>query len=207
MEGKDWAAVVLGLFALGVSGFTFLRQDSLQRDIEERQFAPLLVPGVEQEARGDNTIDVWVGFRHMRKRADALQLQDKPLRMVMPVRNAGEGVAILLQQRARPVKDCDDERLKREAEDFPDDNVQRLHYYVVRPGESEQLFYNTRKRPKLAKLYRDAALNETTVNVLIRYTDALGKKLRWTCVIYTRGTTEDKLWSLSESVYGERRVD
>ncbi len=161
MEGKDWAAVVLGLFALGVSGFTFLRQDSLQRDIEERQFAPLLVPGVEQEARGDNTIDVWVGFRHMRKRADALQLQDKPLRMVMPVRNAGEGVAILLQQRARPVKDCDDERLKREAEDFPDDNVQRLHYYVVRPGESEQLFYNTRKRPKLAKLYRDAALNET----------------------------------------------
>jgi hypothetical protein len=78
---------------------------------------------------------------------------------------------------------------------------------VVRPGESEQLFYNTRKRPGLKKLYRDAALNDTTVNVLIRYTDALGKKLRWTCVIYTRNTTDDKLWSLSESVYGERSVD
>jgi hypothetical protein len=79
----------------------------------------------------------------------------------------------------------------------------RLHYYGICAGESEQLFYNTANKPRLDELYRRLVEGETTARLVLRYTDTLSRKLRWTCITYTRGSRDGEIWSVSEARYGD----
>ena len=192
----EWMALGVAFGALVISGVAFVLQARSDTRAEERASAPLLVPGVEQDARGE-MVDVYVGYRHITKRADLLMLETDPVRVVMPMRNAGEGGAILLPDRARPVASCD------AADGLPRADKSRLHYYAIRAGESEQLFYNASNKPRLTELYRRLVKGKTTARVVLRYTDTLSRRLRWTCVTYTRGSPDGKIWSVSEARYGD----
>ena len=211
---KDFSApqllsVGIGVFAIAVSVWTFERQQNagdkqaafergvveaqaqFQAEIEERQSAPLLVPGVEINDRG-KYITVFTESGPVGKRADRLLIVEDPGRLIIPMRNVGEGVAILLRERVKAIPSCAD------APSYtviPPRGLERLGHYVVRPGESEQLSYLSTEYGRLVDL--------TDLSLLVRYTDAIGRKLRWTCVHYSRGTGQ-RGWSVAEPVYGER---
>jgi hypothetical protein len=209
-------SVGVGAIAIAVSVWTFWRQQdttdeqaaferdvveaqaAFQTEIEERQSAPLLVPGVELRDRGKR-ITVFTESGVVKKRADRLLIGGRPARLIIPMRNVGEGVAILLRERVKTIPDCAD------AEHYtaiPPRGLERLGYYVVRPGESEQLAYLA-PNSRVAAEYRGAR-NANSLNLLVRYTDALGRKLRWTCVRYSQGKGQ-RGWSVAAALYGERR--
>jgi hypothetical protein len=203
-----FASVVVAVVALSQSSSTAREQQELQREIEERQSAPLLVPGVEHEMRLKRQRFQIVGsHRQVVKLANFLRIYWDPKKpeeepyIVVPMRNAGEAVAIVLDEEARLIRDCDHARRRR----LSRSGVERLGFYVIRPGESEQLYYAPRGHdaPQVAEEYR-AASDEQEASVLVRYTDQLGRKIRWTCVTYTRGGPDDEYWSVSKPVYGER---
>ena len=170
--------------------------------------APLLVPGVEPRSReGRKQFQIVGSYRVVNKLANFLQIYWNPRKpkrepyIVVPVRNAGEAVAILLDEEARFVRDCESvggRRLNRQG-------VERLGFYVVRPGESEQLYYAPRgdDASTVAREFMEAS-DALEVNLLVRYTDQLGLKIRWTCIGYTRRTEDDDRWSVAKPVYGER---
>jgi hypothetical protein len=203
-----FGSVVIAVVSLSQSSTTARDQQDLQAEVEERQSAPLLVPGVEQEMRLKRRRFQIVGsHRQVVKLANFLRIYWDPGApelepyIVVPMRNAGEAVAIVLDEEARLVRDCDNARRRR----LGRSGVERLGFYVIRPGESEQLYYAPRGSDavRVAEEYR-AASDEEEVSVLVRYTDQLGLKIRWTCVTYTRDGSNDEYWSVSKPVYGER---
>ena len=135
-------------------------------------------------------------------------------RLVMPMRNAGEGVAILTQEFPIPVETCAEDAIARTAPSKEELERQglfgRLSFYVIRPGESEQLAYRPTENnyPELIEKYRKAA-DAAEVNLILRYTELLTRKLRWTCVRYTRSKPKNPNtpprggWSASDALYGE----
>lgn len=190
-------SVVLAIVAFVVSCSASERQEKFQRDVEERQSAPLLVPGVPLDQRGKKIVFYPEAGGPLEKRADKLFLSDKPTRTIVPVRNAGEGMAILLGERFKLLESCDDAAIESVgAPDAP------LGYYAVAPTASEQLGSLAPRDSELADTYRDA-FRARQVFVLLRYTDVHRNKLRWTCIAYTRESTAGG-WSLDYPVYGQK---
>jgi hypothetical protein len=217
-EAKDWiaiASVVVAIVSLGFAiaaqrkaSSTADEQQQLQRQIKERASAPLLVPGVEQRVRlGTERFQIAGSYKEVVKLANFLSIYWNPRKptaepyLVLPVRNVGEAVAIVLDEEARVVRDCDTVSGRR----LNGRGVERLGFYVVRPGESEQLYYAPRgdDASVVAHEYKDAS-DALEVSALVRYTDQLGQKIRWTCTTYTRGSANDPRWSVAKPVYGER---
>jgi hypothetical protein len=184
------------------SWWTNREQDRFQRAIEERQSAPLLVPGIEPDQRGKEiTLYPEIG-EPFRKVADRLVIDEKygGTRIVIPMWNAGLGVAILMGS-VSVMPDCT-KSLAGMASPGHLLGRKDVGYYVVPSGESEQLKYFQPRFTSLGKQYRKAA-DAMTVNMLVRYTDLLRRRLRWTCVTYTRADTHSD-WSLAQSSYGAR---
>jgi hypothetical protein len=195
----DAAALLVACGALGWSAFTWIQQNQVedrqarfQRDVEERQSAPLLVPGVAPGERGRRiTVPI-------KKRAGELKISAKPPRIVMPMRNVGEGVAVLFLEYALPVSACP----------HPGASLPRPRYapkgttyYVIEPGQSEQLSYLAPPRlPGLIHAYRNASTSRH-VRLLLRYSDFLGHRVRWTCASYARDNRRHS-WSVVIVVYG-----
>jgi hypothetical protein len=205
--------VALGSLAFAVvaqreSSSTSKDQQELQRQVEERASAPLLIPGVEPEQRlGKRRFQIAGSYKEVVKLANFLRIYWDPRKpsaepyIVVPVRNVGEAIAIVLDEEARVVRDCQTVRGRR----LNRRGVERLGFYVVRPGESEQLYFAPRgdDASVVAAEYKQAS-DALEVNVLVRYTDQLGQKIRWTCIGYTRGSEHDPRWSVAKPVYEER---
>lgn len=218
LKASDWIAIVSAVVAIVSVAVAFAAQressstaedqQALQRQIEERASAPLLVPGVEPEQRlGRKRFQIAGSYKEVVKLANFLHISWDPRNpeaepyIVVPVRNVGEAVAIVLDEEARVVSDCQTvkgRRLNRRG-------VERLGFYVVRPGESEQLYFAPRgdDASAVAAEYKKAS-RALEVSLLVRYTDQLGRKIRWTCIGYTRGFKRDRRWSVAKPVYGER---
>lgn len=174
------------------------RQAQFERDVEERQSAPLLVPGVEPNERRRTITYPLI------KEAGRLMIskENGPPRMVIPMRNVGAGAAIGFLEYAHVLSNCKQAPALLEP---PQGGLRGLGYYVVRPGESEQLYYIAPRRlPQLRSEYRRAA-GSLDVNVLVRYTDFRGRRLRWTCVRYTRERSAGA-WLVASVAYGDRKL-
>jgi hypothetical protein len=197
--GLALVSIAVAGLALHSSQRTEDEQEEFQREIEERQSAPLLVPGVELGLRGKQ-ITFGTESGQVTKYAHRLLTQEDPLLVVIPMRNAGEGVAILLFEFFQKVDDCitDPPRLLLER------RVDLLGYYVVSPGDSEQLSYRPRDGEE-RRLFRELARAYPDLRLVLRYTDIHRRKLRWTCVVYHRATPGGG-WSLRRPVYGEREM-
>jgi hypothetical protein len=173
-------------------------QAAFEREVEERQSAPLLVPGAELRDRG-RRISVYIGSGFLRKRAEQLFVEERPARLVLPVRNVGEGVAILLREYVHPILSCADTASYTA---IPPRGLERLGYFAIRPGESDQLTYLA-PGPRIGAEYGRAS-KASELSLPIRYTDSLGRKLRWTCVRYTHRNAQSG-WHVASMAYGERR--
>lgn len=204
--GVAIVSLILAAKAQRRSGSIADRQQTLESQIAERESAPLLVPGVEPGLRlGRRRIQLVGSRKQVVKYTNFLLIHWTPGAepfIVVPVRNVGEAVAIVLDEPARVVPECThtprEERLSRSG-------VERLGFYVVRPGESEQLGYSPRgpNAARIEEQYKEA-FRALKVSILIRYTDQLGRKIRWTCITYTRGSLHQLRWSVAKPVYGER---
>jgi hypothetical protein len=171
------------------------QQAQFQTNIEERQSAPRLTPGVRLSDRGKMITVYPDSGGRIRKRADRLTIErNPPYRIVMPVRNVGLGVAILLQEYVSTVETCHPPPGALDRAD-----VERLGFYALKAGDTDQLVYLP--RPEFAEVYH-AAGEALNVNLLLRYTDVLGRKLRWTCVSYARSGRHES-WAVAEPVYGD----
>jgi hypothetical protein len=201
------AGAVVASIALYQSCSISSQQKNLERQVEERQAAPLLVPGVQQPDRlGRRTFQIANSYKRVEKLSNFLMIREPQQRerepfIVVPVRNVGTGVAILLNEEVRVVDNCKTKSRRQ----LDPDLKERLGYYVVRPGESEQLYYAPRgdDAVEVTEEY-EKANTATRVTLLIRYTDQLLRRLRWTCVTYTRGGRRDPRWSIEKPVYGDR---
>jgi hypothetical protein len=155
------------------------------RAVEERQSAPLLITYRREQV------------------PDALVTGSSPPEIRVRVRNVGEGVAALTREYATLVADCG--RTPGLLGD-PLSGLERASYYVVRPGESQSLVYHPRPAEEdhrnLVKQYRWAS-GATHLNVLLRYTDLLGRRLRWTCLSFSRRENDDP-WSYAAAFYDDR---
>lgn len=206
-------SVGLALWALIQSEHTADDQNRFERDIEERQSAPVLAAGTELRQRGKRRV-VYTENARVKKRADRLLIDSNAGRVVMPVRNTGQGVATLIREYAFVVRDCVNEPDKW---DLPP-HRERLGFYAVRPGESEQLGYLTPQTPRqfleLARQTRKRSYTDYSrvgkegkpFNLVVRYTDALVRKLRWTCVSYKLAKRRGDLseWSMESQIYDDR---
>lgn len=180
---------VLGaLVALGLSITTADEQRSFETRLEEEQFAALLTPGTPREQRGTRLV-VHSDWARIAKRADRLFVERG--RIVVPVRNAGPGIALTV---GRPlvVRDCDDVQPTR----LPARLLAPIGSYVIPRGEADQLAFKHRDvvphRPPLddvrwfSPYFQTFASNVRLGSILLLYTDSERRRLRWTCVLYGR---------------------
>jgi hypothetical protein len=200
---KDPVTVVLAVGSLAVSGTAFFntesntdRQQEFQQQIEERQSAPRLAPGVELSQRGKEITVFADSGGTIDKRAERLLVERRPpYRIVMPMRNIGLGVAIMLQREfPTPVSKCPDPSARLSGD------LEALGYYNIPAGQSDQLIFRPYTKRRISE-YR-AASQALKLNLLLKYTDVLQRQLRWSCVRYTRPSPTEA-WSIEEPFYGQ----
>ena len=78
----------------------------------------------------------------------------------------------------------------------------------ARASPSSSLTGRPENYPELIEPYRNAA-DAADISLVVRYTELLTRKLRWTCVQYTRSKPKNPKkkprgeWSAANTVYGE----
>jgi hypothetical protein len=186
---------VLAIISYVTSCSTSKSQDQFQRDVEERASAPVLAAGVAKD-RAD-TVDVRTTIGTVSKKAQLPAIPGQPdnARLIVPVWNIGLGVGVVRSVRAFP--SC---RKAREAiNKAPLKQADRVGYYNVPAGGSEQLVYPMAKSDFL----RVQRTNELTV--MVRYTDPLIRRDRWTCMEWLRRKASNP-WQLANQNYHDRVV-
>ena len=207
-----WAFVVsvLSLAATFGVGFFQIRLQGDQKDIseeqgrlasivEERQSAPVLAAGVPSVDRG---VEIKISTRAGRKkkyahRPDIVPAVDNDGKevwdLVVPVWNVGEGLAAVRSIKALP--DCGAAVKDYMAEPLPTRvKSGRLGTFNVPAGGTDQLVWPM--LPEDAK--RDLAREE--LYVIVRYTDLLVRRDRWTCMAW-KGK---KYWTYDTQVSGQQ---
>jgi hypothetical protein len=214
-EGTPLIAIILTAFSAYIAFHSLTEARSVSREQAESS-EPILVPGTPLSERG-RTIGVATDFAFVRKRADRLYLSRRSGRLVIPLRNGGSGIALTIGLPV-VVQTCSDEpRALSETAALG----QTLGSYVIPSGESDQLGYVPGKDAHVHGTvtvngkarwytfgYQD--LGKGTFNIgrlLLWYTDAALRTLRWTCITYqdvpaeSRGLTT--AWALTAQVFGE----
>jgi hypothetical protein len=192
------ASAVIALSALGVSIYAENRasnvhedqdkiaksQLKLQRQVEERQSAPSLDPGVEPRinTQGPRKIALNTPYGVLHKRPSDLYFTED--RIVIPVYNIGAGVAAV-QGGPGFLDTCTEDTVDRTTDpgSVKPSMIRRTGYYNVPPGTSLQLRFEAQDR---LQEFREAS-REKRLNLILFYTDhPLGRRLRWSCFEYLR---------------------
>ena len=194
------AAIYVAVDANTQAGHTEAAQRSFTAEIEERESAPVLAPDVEPRLYAKPvTVPTDVGTVKKR-RAERLFVNPDTPQVIVPMRNVGDGVAVI------PVTVS----FRDDCPGTPDGippllRKRRAGYlgpYNIPAGESRQLSFGPLDRhPKSARPYVDAR-RATDLHLMVLYTDLLGRKLRWTCVSYTRPKATAS-WSVKYPYYDD----
>ena len=175
-------------------------QRAFQKQVEERQSAPVLAPGVEPELTAKR-VTVASGWGTVaNRRAERLMFVSgdeetgAPARVVMPMRNVGEGVAVVPGQVVLTETSCQDRQFRAQERGsrvriekptaFKVYGTRYLGPYNIPPGESQQLAFELDATDPESYLWKG---DQRLVSLRIAYTDLLGRRLRSTCVDYRRG--------------------
>jgi hypothetical protein len=198
---REWATLFLAVVGagLGIAGFvracsTERNQRDFQDQVEERSSAPVLAAGVEPAKRlGEARVRTQLGVIRKPAQSPVIRRRGGVVRLIVPVWNVGGGLAVV--RKAVPLQDCEAARAKEV--DKPLQKLRRLGYYNVAAGTSEQLVY---------PITADAADRATTsLFVLVRYTDPLVRRDRWTCIEWARGGPS-RDWNLVTQNYNDREL-
>lgn len=192
------------------------KQARFERQVEERQSAPLLAPGVEPSMKTRRGVAIASSSGDFAKPVAADLLWGDGTQLVVPVRNVGAGLASLNGSQPVFLRNCGKEPRSLDPRRKPS----RGGYYNIPPGESFQLLYHLRPKPERqsdqsAKEYQQArkswerrdghyrtvAKQGGIEHLLISYTDLLGRRWRWSCFDYTRPNGRVR-WSLRSATYG-----
>jgi hypothetical protein len=221
----DWINALAAVATLAVAVVAFFVARSADREaartakaqrvfeaeIEERQAAPVLAPDVEPELQGKD-VKVATSYGKVSKRAERLNFieaddfvkphQEKgiPPMIIVPMRNVGDGVAVIPGKPSFPAS-CP-QAPTREPPALETLGTRYLGAYNVPPGESRQLDFAFAAQDGDRRADYVAASGKTEVSLMVVYTDLLGRRLRWTCVNYTRDPGE--AWAVDYPFYGDR---
>jgi hypothetical protein len=213
-SGREWLVAFATAISSAAAIFAYVQAGNADKDadraskaqqafaaeVEERESAPVLAPDVEPSLQGDSVTVATAYGTIEKQRAERLFVSKtgQP-QIIMPVRNVGSGLAIIPVTVAFP-RACPSQPTG-EPPVLESRVTKYLGPYNVPPGESRQLAFaplrGESSRPYLA------ARTATRLSLMVLYTDLLGRRLRWTCVDYTRPTRGDS-WSVEYPYYGDR---
>lgn len=115
----------------------------------------------------------------------------------MPMRNVGNGIAVVpFTVQFAPTCPAAPGASAR----LTSQQIRYLGTYNVPPGETRQLVFAANDQDR--RLYSKATA-ATRLHLMVIYTDLLARRVRWTCVSYTR-PRHDSAWSVEYPYYGER---
>jgi len=185
-------------------------QRAFEAEVEERQSVPVLAPDVEPELHG-KAVTVPTALGTVKKpRAERLYVspdlgkpgksRPKP-QIIMPMRNVGDGVAII-NVSVKFQHSCNKAPPPKDPLVLARGQTRYLGYYNVPPRESRQLAFAPLKDDRSAHAPYLKARSATRLHLMVIYTDLLGRKLRWTCVDYTRPSSGAS-WSVKYPYYGD----
>jgi len=212
----DLLLVLTAAVSIVVSVTALQRSDQVA-SLQEAESSPVLAPGTALTERG-KAVTVATNTATVRKRADWLFMDNRVGRIVVPLRNGGNGIAMIV---GRPVLV---ENCTVEPQHLPLSTTGSLGTYIIQSGDSDQLAWLERKGDSAGTVHVgnesfwysfDYAhfgsidnSNGGNASLVVWCTDGAQIKLRWTCMTFLRasqskGTSE---WASEGVVYGARRA-
>lgn len=212
----DLLLVLTAAVSIVVSVVALQRSDQVAAR-QEAEASPVLAPGTLLADRG-RVMTIATETATVRKRADWLFIDNHVGRIVVPLRNGGNGIAMII---GRPVLV---ENCATEPQHLPLATTGALGTYILQSGDSDQLAWLERKSDAAGAVHvgKDSFWysfdyahfgsignsNGGAASLVVWYTDGAQIKLRWTCMTFfqTSERRDTSEWAVEGVVYGARRA-
>ena len=210
----DLLLVLTAAVSIVVSVIALQRSDQVAA-LQQAESSPVLAPGTDLADRG-RVMTIATETTTVRKRADWLFIDRRAGRLVIPLRNGGNGIAMIV---GRPVLV---ENCTLEPQRLPLSTTGALGTYIIPSGGSDQLAWLARKSDvagtvrvgnesfwysfDYAHFGRIGNSKSGPPSLVVWYTDGAQAKLRWSCMTFFRASGNNRMseWAVEGVVYGAR---